>query len=160
MPYPTADISDAHPEARVADPIFADFGGELSFHWPVLTLKVFEDNQLVREALEEPGEGRVLVVDGGGSTRCALVGGNLGALAVNNGWAGIVVYGCVRDSDELAQQAVGVKALACHPRKSNKGQHGGARGLTVRFAEIDIRPGDWLYADADGIVVGDRPLHD
>lgn len=160
MSHPTADISDAYPDARVAEPIFADFGGRLSFHGEVVTLKVFEDNVLVRQALEQPGQGKVLVVDGGGSARCALVGGNMGELAVNNGWAGIVIYGCVRDSAELAEQDVGVKALATHPRKSSKGLHAGARDVPVHFAEIDIRPGDWLYADGDGIVVGDRPLHD
>lgn len=159
MSYPTADISDAHPQARIAEPIFADFGGELSFFGQVVTLKVFEDNLLVRQALEKPGAGRVLVVDGGGSMRCALVGGNMGQLAVDNGWAGIVIYGCVRDSEELATQAVGVKALACHPRKSHKGLHAGARDVPVHFAEIGIHPGDWLYADGDGIVIGDQPLH-
>ncbi len=101
MSTATTDLSDAHPEAQVCEPLFRDFGGRKAFHGAIKTLKVFEDNALVRATLETPGEGRVLVVDGGGSKRCALVGGNLGALAVKNGWVGIVVYGYVRDSGEL-----------------------------------------------------------
>ncbi len=160
MTYATTDLSDAHPEAQVAEPIFGDFGGLIEFYGPVKTIKVFEDNALVRSTLETPGEGRVLVVDGGGSNRCALVGGNLGQLAVDNGWAGIVVFGYVRDSNELAEQDVGIKALGTHPRKSEKGLHSAAADKVVSFASVTIKPGDWLYADADGIVVADRALHD
>jgi regulator of ribonuclease activity A len=123
MSYATTDLSDAHPQAQVCDPVFRDFGGRSAFHGPIQTLKIFEDNALVRATLETPGEGRVLVVDGGGSLRCALVGGNLGVLAVRNQWAGIVVNGCVRDLAELGAQALGIKALAAHPRKSEKGLH-------------------------------------
>ncbi len=158
MNFATTDLSDAHPEAQVCDPIFRDFGGKIAFHGPIATLKVFEDNALVRAALEEKGEGRVLVVDGGGSMRCALVGGNLGQLAVKNGWAGIVVYGCIRDSEEIAGQPMGVKALAVHPRKSEKGLHSAHRDKVVTFGGVTFEPGGWLYADADGIVVSDKPL--
>ena len=112
MSYATTDLSDQHPEAQVCDSVFRDFGGRRSFHGLIATAKVFEDNALVRTMLEEKGEGRVLVVDGGGSMRCALLGGNLGQLAVKNGWSGIVAYGCIRDSKEIAGQAIGVKALA------------------------------------------------
>lgn len=159
MSFATTDLSDAHPEAQVGDPIFGDFGGVLDFHGPVVTLKVYEDNAMVRQLLEEDGQGRVLVVDGGGSLRCALVGGNLGALGVENGWAGIVVNGCVRDSDELSEQDIGVKAIATHPRKSEKGLHTAHRDRVVSFAGMTIRPGAWLYADGDGIVVSDTPIH-
>ena len=159
MSFATADLSDAHPEAQVCDPVFRDFGGNKAFHGPIATLKVFEDNALVRTALEENGEGRVLVVDGGGSLRCALLGGNLGQLAVKNGWAGIVVYGCIRDSKEIAGQAVGVKALAVHPRKSEKGLHSAHRDKPVTFAGVTFKPRAWLYADADGVVVSDQPIH-
>lgn len=159
MSYATTDLSDAHPEAQVADPIFGDFGGHSQFHGPIKTIKVFEDNALVRATLEKPGEGRVLVVDGGGSTRCALVGGNLGQLAVKNHWAGIVVYGFIRDSEEIAEQDVGVKALGTHPRKSEKGLHSAAEDKVLSFAGITFKPGAWLYADADGIVVSDTPIH-
>ncbi|MEQ1439516.1 ribonuclease E activity regulator RraA [Fontimonas sp. SYSU GA230001] len=159
MTYATTDLSDAHPEAQVAEPIFGDFGGRIAFHGPIKTIKVFEDNALVRATLEKPGEGRVLVVDGGGSTRCALVGGNLGQLAVKNHWAGIVVYGYVRDSEEIAEQDVGVKALGTHPRKSEKGLHSAVEDKVVSFAGVTFKPGAWLYADADGIVVSDAPIH-
>ena len=159
MTIATTDLSDAHPQAQVCEPMFADFGGRIDFHGPIRTLKIFEDNALVRAELEKPGEGRVLVVDGGGSMRCALVGGNLGALGVKNGWAGIVVNGCVRDSEELAAQDIGIKALGTHPRKSEKGLHSGHVDKVVSFAGANFSPGAWLYADADGIVVSDQPIH-
>lgn len=155
----TTDLSDAHPQAQVAEPIFHDYGGRVGFHGPAKTLKVFEDNASVRAALETPGEGRVLVIDGGGSPRCALVGGNLGALAVKNNWAGIVVYGYIRDSAELATQAVGVKALGTHPRKSEKGLHSAQADRVVTFAGVTIQPGNWIYADVDGLLVADGPIH-
>lgn len=159
MAYATTDLSDAHPQAQVADPVFRDFGGRLAFHGQAKTLKVYEDNALVRATLETPGEGRVLVIDGGGSARCALVGGNLGALAVKNGWAGILVYGYIRDSEEIGSQAVGVKALGLHPRKSEKGLHSAQVDKTLRFAGLTVSSGDWVYADRDGIVVSSAPLH-
>lgn len=153
-----ADLYDEHGDAlRVAAPIFRDYGGALTFEGPVSILKAFEDNTLVRAMLEKPGEGRVLVVDGGGSLRCALVGDQLGELAVKNGWAGLVVYGCVRDTEALMQLPVGIKALGSNPRKSvRRGE--GAQDIPVRFAEICIQPGDYLYADRDGIIVADRKL--
>lgn len=159
MSTATTDISDAHPELPVCEPLFGDFGGKDKFHGPIRTLKIFEDNALVRSTLETPGNGAVLVVDGGASMRCALVGGNLGVLAVKNGWAGIVVNGCVRDSEELSQQDVGIKALATHPRKSEKGLHSGHLDKVVTFAGVTFKPGAWLYADADGIVVSDTAVH-
>lgn len=153
-----ADLYDTHGEAlRVAAPIFRDFGGVTDFEGPVVILKVFEDNTLVRATLEQPGDHRVLVVDGGGSLRCALVGDQLGELAVTNGWAGIVVYGCVRDASQLGRLPVGIKALATNPRKSvRRGE--GTRDVVVRFAEIAIAPGDYLYADRDGLLVADAQL--
>lgn len=159
MSYATADLSDAHPEIQICEPIFADYGGVLAFHGPIVTLKVFEDNGLVRSTLETKGERRVLVVDGGGSPRCALVGGDLGALGVKNGWVGIIVNGCVRDCEELAAQAIGVKALGTYPRKSEKGLHSGHVDKVVSFAGTTFRPGEWLYADADGIVMSDKLVH-
>lgn len=159
MSTATTDLSDAHPEAQVAEPLFGDFGGRIAFHGPIKTLKVFEDNALVRATLETPGEGRVLVVDGGGSMRCALVGGNLGALGVKNGWAGLVVYGYIRDSEEIAAQDIGLKALGTHPRKSEKGLHSAHADKVLNFAGVSFRPGAWLYADADGIVVSETPIH-
>ncbi len=163
MTFATCDLCDAN-EDRLADgslhvlpPVFRDFGKHARFAGPARTLKVFEDNVLVRAALETPGEGSVLVVDGGGSLRCALVGGNLGALAQKNGWAGIVVYGCVRDSAELKQCEIGIRALATHPRRSiRKGV--GERDLAVDIAGVSVRPGDWVVADEDGMLVSRTKL--
>jgi regulator of ribonuclease activity A len=160
MTFATTDLSDAHPEAQVADPAFGDFGGVIAFHGPVVTLKVFEDNTMVRALLEERGNGQVLVIDGGGSARCALLGGQLGQLGVENGWAGVVINGFVRDSEELAEQEIGIKALGAHPRKSEKGLHTGHRNRTVTFAGVTFKSGQWLYADADGIVVSDEAIHE
>lgn len=157
MSYMTTDLSDAYPDFPVADPIFRSFGQHARFAGPIVTLKVFEDNALVRATLETPGAGRVLVVDGGGSLRCALVGGQLGELAVKNNWVGIVVWGCVRDSVELNAQALGIRALTTHPKKSIKGNSGKAE-LPVRFAGVDFLPGHWLYADEDGIFVAPHEL--
>jgi regulator of ribonuclease activity A len=155
MMLPTADLYDKHAEdLRVLDPIFRDFGGVRSFYGPASTVRVHEDNSLVRAALEEPGNGRLLVIDGGGSTRCALVGDQLARLGADNGWAGIVVFGCVRDTDVLAQIQIGIKALAPNPRKSVK-RGDGHRDVEVAIAGEVVRPGDYVYADADGIVVAD-----
>jgi regulator of ribonuclease activity A len=159
MTCATADLSDANPDLAVCAPLFRDFGGQREFHGRIATLKVFEDNALVRNTLELPGEGRVLVVDGGASLRCALVGGNLGELAVRNQWAGILVNGCVRDNVELATLPIGVRALATHPRKSYKGLHGGEFGTVLDFAGVQFVPGHWLYADADGIVLAAQAVH-
>lgn len=159
MSFTTTDLSDAHPEAQVCDPVFRDFGGRKAFHGAIKTLKLFEDNTLLRATLETPGEGRVLVVDAGGSLRCAVLGGNLGQLAVTNHWAGIVLHGCIRDSEEIAIQPIGVKALGVHPRKSEKGLHSAHADRVVAFAGVTFRPGAWLYADPDGVVVADKAIH-
>lgn len=154
----TTDLSDAHPErVRHAAPVFRDYGGRIAFSGPVTTLRVQSDNALVRKAVEGAGHGRVLVVDNGGSTACALFGGNLGKLAEENGWAGVVVHGCVRDTMELAACAIGVKALAAHPKRSAR-EGKGETDVAVNFAGLTIRPGEWLYADADGIVIADGKL--
>lgn len=158
MDLRTADLYDEHGEAlQVASPVFRDYGGARSFGGPVATVEVYEDNTLVREALGEPGGGRVLVVDGGGSLRCALVGDNLAKMGADNGWAGIVVYGCIRDSVDIAGIAIGVKALGTNPAKSVK-RGEGRRELSVRFADVVFSPGAYLYADADGIVLAERSL--
>ena len=157
MTYATTDLSDAHPEAQVCEPLFRSYGARPSFAGPIATLKVFEDNTMVRAAVEQPGEGRVLVVDGGGSLRCALLGGNLAVLAAENGWAGVVVNGAVRDVDEIDAQPLGVRALAAFPRRSEKGLHSGQAGLPVVFAGVVFREHEWLCADRDGIVVLSSP---
>jgi regulator of ribonuclease activity A len=154
VPTPaTTDLCDAHPEIQVCDPVFQTFGGAPAFSGPITTLKVYEDNTLIKRAVEGAGEGRVLVVDGGGSRRCGLVGGNLAVSAATNGWAGIVVFGCIRDADELGQLPIGIRALAAFPRKSERGLHTGQIGRSVVFAGVTFHEGAWLCADADGIVV-------
>jgi regulator of ribonuclease activity A len=163
MGFSTCDLCDAN-ENLIADgalavlpPVFRSLGKRAAFAGQAATLKVFEDNVLVRAALETAGAGRVLVVDGGGSLRCALVGGNLGKLAEKNGWAGIVVNGCVRDADELDACDVGIRALALHPQRSvRKGV--GDRDIAVTIAGVTVRPGDWVYADADGVLVARAKL--
>lgn len=117
----------------------------------------FENNPLVRKALEEQGRGRVLVVDGGGSKRCALLGDNIAAMAVENGWSGIIIHGCLRDSDDISRMALGVKALATHPLKSSK-RDPGLRDVPVTFAGVSFKPGDWVYADKDGVLVAGEEL--
>jgi len=141
----------------VAEPVFRDWAGLSSFAGPIETLRVFEDNVLVRQALESEGLGRVLVVDGGGSLRTALIGGRLVVLARESGWSGIIVYGCIRDAVEIGATSVGVRALATSPMKSSKTGKGES-GVPVTFAGVTFTPGDWLYADADGMVVADGEL--
>jgi regulator of ribonuclease activity A len=158
MRFSTADLCDAFGDAaRPAAPLFREFGAVSRFHGPIATVRVSDDNALVRTMLETAGGGRVLVVDGGGSTRCALVGGRLAQLALTNGWAGVVVNGCVRDSAEIARLAVGVRALAAVPRKSAKAG-AGEKEVAVAFAGVTFTPGYWLYADDDGIVVSAQDL--
>jgi regulator of ribonuclease activity A len=154
MSFSTADLYDAHEnEAQVALPGFVNYGGRRSFHGPVATLKVHEDNSLVRSALEQPGAGRVLVVDGGGSLRCALVGDKLAELGRDNAWAGIIVFGCIRDSVEISRMDFGVQALGTNPRKSVK-RGDGQRDIPVTFHGVTFMPGAFAYADDDGILVG------
>lgn len=154
----TADIYDSHgPQLELVEPLLRDFGGRENFFGPIRTLSLFEDNSLVRSTLEQPGAGAVLVVDGGGSLRCALLGDQLGALAARNQWAGLVINGCVRDSQELAQLPLGIKALATHPAKSEK-RGVGRSGESVRFAGATFRPGHYLYADSDGVLLSAQAL--
>lgn len=158
MTYKTTDLCDAHGSTvQVAEPLFRDFGGNEYFHGQISTLRVADDNTLVRTTLEGPGQGKVLVIDGGNSTRCALVGDQLAALAAKNGWAGIVVNGCIRDSVDIAGISIGVKARGTLPRKSNKNNTGEA-DIVVQFANVVFNPGHWLYADRDGIVVSAESL--
>ena len=157
MSLKTADLCDAHEESvRVLDLPLRDYGGRIAFHGPVSTLRALEDNSRVREAVAEPGEGRVLVIDGGGSTRRSMLGDNLAAMATKNGWAGVVVHGVIRDTEAIGQLPLGVKALGTCPRKTDKlGQ--GLRDVPLHFGGVTIAPGEWLYADEDGVVVfGDQ----
>jgi regulator of ribonuclease activity A len=155
--FSTCDLCDAHKADttgafRVLPPVFPSYGGVAAFSGPVATVRCFEDNSLVKAAVESPGHGRVLVVAGGGSVRRALVGGNLALAAAKNGWAGLVVDGAVRDLAEISAQPLGIRALALMPLPTDKRNEGEA-GVPVVVQGVWVRPGDRLYADEDGIVV-------
>jgi regulator of ribonuclease activity A len=160
--FSTCDLCDAH-EAdtsgafRVLPDVFTSYGGHAAFSGQAVTLRCPEDNSRVREAVQEPGLGRVLVIDGLGSVRRALVGGNLAVMAAKNGWAGILVNGAVRDVAELQAAAIGIKALALCPLRTDK-QGVGTRDVPVQMQGVRVRPGDWVYADADGVVVSSDRL--
>lgn len=154
----TADLYDRFgEELQVAAPGLVHYGGETTFSGRIATVVAPQDNSLVRRALESPGEGRVLVVDGGGSLRVALLGDVLAALAVENGWSGVVVHGLVRDSRELGEMPLGVLALGTIPRKTEK-RGLGEVDVEVSFAGVTFRPGEYLAADADGLVLSARSL--
>lgn len=160
MNFTTADLCDAHSEEehfQIAEPLFKSYGANPAFCGRITTLKVFEDNVLVRRTLEEKVENRVLVIDGGGSHRCALLGSNLTKLAVDNGWQGIVIYGCLRDSAIIDQLPIGIRALHTHPLKSHK-RGIGDRDLLVTFAGVNFKKDHFLYADTDGIIVSGTML--
>ena len=157
QPY-TADLCDKYGgKLHVATPMFKNFGGAPGLGGPISTLQVFEDNSLVRSTLGTPGNGRVLVVDGGGSMRCALVGGQLAEMAAKNNWAGIIVNGCIRDTHEIRELNIGVFALATHPQKSQK-RNIGESDIPVSFSGVTFIPEHFVYADGDGIVVSDTAL--
>ncbi|MCA9544041.1 MAG: ribonuclease E activity regulator RraA [Myxococcales bacterium] len=150
---PTADLYDIHLEAlQVCELPLLDFGGRRRVQGPLATLKCHEDNSRVREALAEPGQGRVLVIDGGGSRRYALLGDNLAQMAVENGWAGVLVHGVIRDAAVIARMDLWVRALGTVPRKTAK-RGEGQRDLPVRFGGATFAPGATLVADEDGVVV-------
>jgi regulator of ribonuclease activity A len=160
-PLVTGDLCDAHKSNvdgsfRVLPPVFRDYGKRVRFAGTISTVKCFEDNSYVKAALEEPGLGRVLVVNGGGSLRRALVGGNIAAAAARNGWSGVVIDGCVRDSAELAQCDIGIRALALVPMPTER-RNVGQRDVAVHIHGVWVLPGEWLVADEDGIVVMPAP---
>ena len=153
-----ADLCDEHEGTiEVCETQFRDLGGRTAFSGPIRTVRCHEDNSLVKATLAEPGEGCVLVVDGGGSMRCAMVGDQLALLGVKNGWAGIVVYGCIRDSGPIGGMELGVFALGTHPMKSIK-KGAGDQDIPVTFGGVTFTPGNWLYADEDGVIVSEAPL--
>jgi regulator of ribonuclease activity A len=155
----TTDLCDEFSDSiSIAEPIgFKDLGGRKSFYGKIQTVKVFENNPLVRKALAGEGTGKVLVVDGGGSMRCALLGDMMGELAMKNNWNGIIIYGCIRDSVALGKLDIGIKALNIHPVKSNKNVQG-EENIPVHFAGVSFSPDDYVYCDEDGIVVSEKPL--
>jgi regulator of ribonuclease activity A len=154
----TPDLCDDYADkVTVLPPLYQNFGGKLSFFGEVETVKCFEDNSRVKECLESPGKGRVLVVDGGGSLRHALIGDLIAASAIENGWQGIVIHGCCRDVHDLKKMDFGVRALNSIPIKSvRKGQ--GDAGIEIEMAGVSVTPGMWLYADETGIVLSHTQL--
>lgn len=163
MAFSTCDFCDAHMDRLAAGtlsvlpPVFISLGRRSAFAGPAQTLKVFEDNALVRTTLEGAGQGRVLVIDGGASVRSALVGGKLAVLAAENGWAGLIVHGAVRDAAEINACDIGLRALALHPQRSARKGVGDV-GMRVMIAGVAVAPGHWIYADGDGVLVSPGPL--
>lgn len=169
MTYPilntlsTPDLCDAYEadiengSIRVLDGIFKNYGLQYSFFGQAVTIKCFEDNSVVKELVATPGEGRVIVMDGGGSLRRAILGDMLAEKAAINGWAGLVINGCIRDCDQIAKTNIGVKAINTHPMKTVK-RGIGDLNVMVTFAGQTIKPGDWVYSDNNGIIVSDKPL--
>ena len=158
MTFSTADLHDEHEEkVQIASVLMQGYGQKTRFFGPISTVKCFEDNSLVRAALEEPGNGQVLVVDGGASIRCALVGDKLAELGIKNGWEGLVINGCIRDTAVISTLNIGIKAIGANPRRSvKKGE--GERDIALNFADTAFTPGDWVYADEDGILVSEGKL--
>ncbi len=158
MNFTTADLCDEFESlVKIAKPLFQDYGLLKSFYGEIATVKVFEDNVLVRKTLESEGRKRILVVDGGASMKVALVGDQLAQIAYDSGWTGIVVNGCIRDSAEIAKIPIGIKALNTVPKKSIK-KGLGEVDVPVEFAGLVFNPGDYLYADLDGVIVSEKNL--
>ena len=162
MTFKTPDLCDEFEAelgktVRVLAPMFQRYGGRKSFSGQIVTLKIFEDNSLVREMFAENGVGKVLVIDGGGSLGCALLGDHLAILAKTNGWEGAVVYGCIRDSGDINEIDLGIRALNTHPQKSIK-KGVGDRNIAVTFGGVTFNPGEWLYADEDGVLLSANSL--
>lgn len=154
----TTDISDKlHPKVQYLEPIYCKYGLKISFSGVVSTIKCFEDNSLVREAVSSDGKGKVLVVDAGGSIRCAMLGDQLAKLAIDNGWEGVIVYGMIRDSDIIEAMHIGIRALGTHPLKSIKNGIG-EKDVEVSFSGVSFVPGNYLYADMDGVIVVERKI--
>lgn len=158
MSFATADLVDAHGDiVQSCEAQFRQYGGRVRFHGQIRTIKSTEDNALVKQTLATPGNGAVLVIDGGASLRCALVGDLMAGSAQKNGWAGLVIWGAVRDTVALAGLDVGIKALGSNPWKSSKNGTGQV-DVPVSFGGVEFRPGSWLYSDEDGILVSSRKL--
>jgi regulator of ribonuclease activity A len=160
MTFTTSGLCDAYSEStnfQIAEPVFKHYGAHASFFGQITTLKVFEDNFMIQSVLEEKVKDRILVIDGGGSHRCALVDIKLATLAVDNGWSGLILYGCIRDSLLLANLPIGIRALHAHPLKCHNKIHG-ERPQSITFAGVNFKKDHFLYADADGIIVSGTML--
>ncbi|HUH75527.1 MAG TPA: ribonuclease E activity regulator RraA [Chitinophagales bacterium] len=159
MSFQTADLYDANEgKVNVCLPLFQSYGAKSKFYGQIVTLKCHEDNTLVGDTLRnENGQGKVLVIDGGGSLRCALVGDLIAAAAVKNEWAGIIVFGCIRDSVEINNMEIGIKALNTNPTKTVKRKTGLLNEI-INFANVTFYPNAYVYSDEDGILVSDIAL--
>lgn len=160
MTFSTAGLCDSYSEQehfQIAEPIFNCYGANTTFSGRISTLKTFEDDILIRAMLSKKVKDRVLVIDGGGSRRCALIDGEIVRLAIDNGWQGIIVYGCLRDTVAISQLPIGIRALHAHPLKTHKKDHGD-RDLVISFAGINFKKDHFLYADIDGIIVSETML--
>ena len=157
MPIVTPDICDDYPEVQVVEPGFRNYGGISAFGGEIVTVKCFEDNSVVKAQVALPGEGRVMVVDGAASKKVALLGDMLAEKAAENGWAGLIINGCIRDVDIVSTTALGIQALGTHPRKSEKRDLGDLN-VPVAFGGVTFHPGHYVYADNNGIVVSEQPL--
>ncbi|GAV20426.1 regulator of ribonuclease activity A [Mariprofundus micogutta] len=156
--FKTTDLYDDYLEAlQVAAPVFRDFGGRQSFSGQIVTLKALEDNTFLKAAFETDGRGKVLVVDSAASMRCAMMGDVMASLGASNGWEGVIINGCIRDSADVAKVDLGVKALATIPRKTTK-RNQGVMDIPLRFADVVFNPGEYVYADEDGIVLSEKPV--
>lgn len=154
----TPDLCDDNAElVRVLEPMLSNFGGREAFGGEIVTVKCFEDNSIVKERLATPGKGKVMVVDGGGSLRRALLGDMIAESAVKNGWEGVIIYGCIRDVSAISALDLGVQALATMPLKTDK-RGIGDYNVTVNFGGVFFRPGEYVYADSNGVVVAAKPL--
>ncbi len=151
------DLCDQYPDVEVLDLIFNNYGGKQAFGGEVVTVKCFEDNSKVKELVATNGTGKVMVVDGGGSMRAALLGDMLAEKALSNGWQGLIVYGCIRDIDIIRTLDLGVQALNIHPRKTDKRGLGDIN-VSVTFAGVTIKPKQYVYADNNGIILSDKKL--
>ncbi len=159
MKYLTPDLCDKYPDlVRVVEPIFKNYGGKSSFGGQIVTIKCYEDNSVVKETASIPGNGKIIVVDGGGSLRRALLGDLIAENAVQNGWEGFIIYGCIRDVDDISTMNLGVKALNTNPLKTDK-KGIGDLNIPVSFGGVTFKPGEYVYADSNGIIVSSKPLN-
>jgi regulator of ribonuclease activity A len=155
--WATADLMDAHPDRlAVVQARFTNYGGVVRFHGPIATVRVDRDWRPVLAELEQPGDGRVLVVDGGGVLSHAVLGERLFNTAARNGWVGVLIHGAIRDTNHTRGVPIGLRALGVIPQRGESGA-ATSRGEALVFAEVTFVPGEWLWADDDGIVVGPKP---
>ena len=158
MQFLTTDLCDEYPElVRVVEPLFTNYGGKVCFGGQIATVKCHEDNSVIRDTAGTPGHGRVMVVDGGASMRRALLGDMIAKNAVKNGWQGFIIYGCIRDVDAIRGMDIGVQALGRIPLRTDK-RGIGERNIAVTFGGVTFRPGEFVYADNNGIIVSAEPL--